>query len=248
MKRSSGPTLEEGATVLSIENINAGYGDMQVLYDITMHVEKGECVAMVGSNGAGKTSLLRIISGLLTPMSGSVRFEGIDLLAQPAHKRAELGIAHVPQGRGILGTLNVMDNLIMGGYNPRTKAQRAEKIERAFESFPKLKQRRHQIAGSLSGGEQQMLAIARALIMDPKLLMLDEPSLGLAPIIVDEVFDTLEQIAKQDVSVLIIEQNLAAAMSIASRGYVIETGHVYMEDSSENLMNNEEIKKAYLGV
>ena len=233
--------------MLEIEKINAGYGDMQVLYDFSLHVNEGECVALVGSNGAGKTSLLRIISGLMVPMSGSVLFEGVDLIKLPPNKRAEIGIAHVPQGRGILGTLNVMDNLLLGGYDKRSKARRIENSERAFEMFPKLKQRRHQIAGSLSGGEQQMLAIARALIMEPKLLMLDEPSLGLAPIVVDEVFEKLEEIAAKGVSILLIEQNLSAAMSIASRGYVIETGRVYMEDSSENLMENEEIKRAYLG-
>lgn len=233
--------------MLEIEKINAGYGDMQVLYDFSLHVNEGECVALVGSNGAGKTSLLRIISGLMVPMSGSILFEGVDLIKLPPNKRAEIGIAHVPQGRGILGTLNVMDNLLLGGYDKRSKARRIENIERAFEMFPKLKQRRHQIAGSLSGGEQQMLAIARALIMEPKLLMLDEPSLGLAPIVVDEVFEKLEEIAAKGVSILLIEQNLSAAMSIASRGYVIETGRVYMEDSSENLMENEEIKRAYLG-
>lgn len=233
--------------MLEIEKINAGYGDMQVLYDFSLHVNEGECVALVGSNGAGKTSLLRIISGLMVPMSGSILFEGVDLIKLPPNKRAEIGIAHVPQGRGILGTLNVMDNLLLGGYDKRSKARRIENIERAFEMFPKLKQRRHQIAGSLSGGEQQMLAIARALIMEPKLFMLDEPSLGLAPIVVDEVFEKLEEIAAKGVSILLIEQNLSAAMSIASRGYVIETGRVYMEDSSENLMENEEIKRAYLG-
>ena len=233
--------------MLSIEHINAGYGDMQVLYDVSLHVEEGECVALVGSNGAGKTMLLRIISGLLTPTTGKITFLGQDLIKLPPNRRAEIGIAHVPQGRGVLGTLDVMDNLLLGGFDKRVKSRRMENIERIFEMFPKLSQRRRQIAGSLSGGEQQMLAVARALIMEPKLLMLDEPSLGLAPIIVDEVFEKLEEIAAQGVSILIIEQNLAAAMSIASRGYVIETGHVCMEDTSENLMNNEDIKKAYLG-
>ena len=234
--------------MLEMKNVNAGYGDLQVLFDVSLRVQPGECVALVGSNGAGKTSLLRIISGLLPIQSGTVTYEGKDLLSQPAHQRAMLGIAHIPQGRGICASLSVMDNLILGGYNKRAKPRRMENIEKSFEMFPRLKERRQQIAGSLSGGEQQMLAIARALIMEPSLLMLDEPSLGLAPIFVEEVFSTIGRICKTGMSVLIIEQNLIAALSIATRGYAIETGRVVLEGTSQELLNNESIKKAYLGI
>lgn len=234
--------------MLEMKNVNAGYGDLQVLFDVSLDVGPGECVALVGSNGAGKTSLLRIISGLLPVKSGSVTFEGTDLLSLPAYKRASLGIAHIPQGRGILGSLNVMDNLILGGYDKRVKPHRMENIEKAFGMFPKLKERRNQIAGSLSGGEQQMLAIARALVMEPRLLMLDEPSLGLAPIVVEEVFDTISQICSTGMAILLIEQNLTAALSIAKRGYTIETGKMVLEGSAEELLGNDEIKKAYLGI
>ena len=234
--------------MLEMKNVNAGYGDLQVLFDVSLHVGAGECVALVGSNGAGKTSLLRIISGLLPVKSGSVTFEGTDLLTLPAYKRASLGIAHIPQGRGILGSLNVMDNLILGGYDKRVKAHRMDNIEKAFEMFPKLKERKNQIAGSLSGGEQQMLAIARALVMEPRLLMLDEPSLGLAPIVVEEVFETIGKICSSGMAILLIEQNLTAALSIAKRGYTIETGKIVLEGSAEELLSNDEIKKAYLGI
>lgn len=234
--------------MLKIEHVNAGYGDLQVLFDINMHVDEGECVALVGSNGAGKTSLLRILSGFMSIMSGSITWDDKDLMKILPQKRAELGIAHIPQGRGVLGTLNVTDNLLLGGYDKRVKAHRDETIEKMFEMFPRLKERRNQIAGSLSGGEQQMLAIARGLVMEPRLLMLDEPSLGLAPIIVEEVFENIEKIKKTGVSVLIIEQNLQAALNIAERGYVLENGHVSLEGSSQNLLNNEEVKKAYLGI
>ena len=228
--------------MLEMKNVNAGYGDLQVLFDVSLRVQPGECVALVGSNGAGKTSLLRIISGLLPIQSGTVTYEGKDLLSQPAHQRAMLGIAHIPQGRGICASLSVMDNLILGGYNKRAKPRRMENIEKSFEMFPRLKERRQQIAGSLSGGEQQMLAIARALIMEPSLLMLDEP------IVVEEVFSTIGRICKTGMSVLIIEQNLIAALSIATRGYAIETGRVVLEGTSQELLNNESIKKAYLGI
>lgn len=234
--------------MLQVEHVNAGYQDLQVLYDLSLYIEEGECVALVGSNGAGKTTLLRIFSGLMRVDSGKIMWYQKDLLKIPSHKRASLGIAHIPQGRGILGTMTVMENLIMGGYDRRVKKEREKNIEEAFWLFPKLKIRSRQIAGSLSGGEQQMLAIARALVMKPKLLMLDEPSLGLAPIIVNEVFETIEKIRKTGVSVLIIEQNLAAAMKIAQRGYVMENGRIILEGTSKELLENEEVKKAYLGI
>ncbi len=234
--------------MLKLENVSAGYGDLQVLFDVSIHVKKGECVALVGSNGAGKTSLLRVVSGFLPITNGNVTFKGENLLSMPTTKRSSVGIAHIPQGRGVLGTLSVMDNLILGGYDKRVKSRRKENIEKAFETFPKLKQRQNQIAGSLSGGEQQMLAIARALVMEPELLMLDEPSLGLAPIVVDEVFEIISRIRDTGMSILIIEQNLLATLQVAQRGYVIETGKVVIEGTSAELMNNEDVKRAYLGL
>ena len=234
--------------MLQLNNICAGYGDLQVLFNVSLHVDAGECVALVGSNGSGKTSLLRILSGFLPITSGEVIWKGQNLLGISAIKRAEVGIAHIPQGRGILGTLNVTDNLMLGGYDKRVKAKRLENIEKAFVMFPRLKERRLQIAGSLSGGEQQMLAIARALIMEPTLLMLDEPSLGLAPIITEEVFKIIAGIRDTGMSILLIEQNLVAALGVAQRGYVLETGNIVLEGPSETLLKDENVKKAYLGI
>ena len=235
-------------SMLDIKNVCAGYGDLQVLYDASLHVQEGECVALVGSNGSGKSTLLRVISGLLPLTSGEIQWFDKDLMRLAAHQRAGLGIAHIPQGRGVLGTMTVIDNLILGGYDKRVKADREQAIEEAFQMFPRLKQRQKQIAGSLSGGEQQMLSIARALVMKPRLLMLDEPSLGLAPIVVEEVFETISEIRQSGMSVLIIEQNLIAAMGIAQRGYVLENGRVMIEGSSQELLNNPDVKKAYLGI
>ena len=234
--------------MLQINDICAGYGDLKVLFDVSLHVDEGECVAIVGSNGVGKTTLLSVIGGHVPAISGEIIWNGVNLLKTPAMKRADLGISHIPQGRGILGTMSVYDNLILGGYCKRVKARRLENIEKSFEIFPKLKERQKQVAGSLSGGEQQMLAIARALIMEPKLLMLDEPSLGLAPIIVEEVFHQIRQIRSTGVSILIIEQNLVAALGVAQRGYVMEHGKVSMSGNSADLLADESIKKAYLGI
>ena len=234
--------------MLKVENVCASYGDLQVLFGVSFEVEEGETIALLGSNGAGKSTILSIISGLVPVQSGKITWFGKNLLEIPAHMRAELGIAHIPQGRGILGTMSVYDNLIMGTYCERVKQKRQEKIEYAFSLFPKLKERSGQIAGSLSGGEQQMLAIARAMCMEPKLLILDEPSLGLAPIVVSEMFQTISSLKKEGVSILIIEQNLVKALSISDRGYVLENGHVTISDTAENIMNNEDVKRAYIGI
>ncbi|MGI6669406.1 MAG: ABC transporter ATP-binding protein [Acetivibrionales bacterium] len=234
--------------MLKIENLNAGYGDLQVLFDINIHVEENEVVTLVGSNGAGKTALLRVISGLERIKSGTVTFMGQDLNNVPAHARASMGISHIPQGRGILGTLTVLENLKMGAYPKKFRHLTEKGIQNAFEMFPILKERQKQLAGSLSGGEQQMLAIARALMTEPKLLMLDEPSLGLAPFLVEEVFGYISEISKRGTSILLVEQNLVQALRVADRAYILETGHVVMEGSAEELMENEEVKKAYLGV
>lgn len=234
--------------MLEVNQVCASYGDLQVLFDVSLQVEKGVCVALLGSNGAGKTTMLSILSGLVPVTSGSITFQGENLLKRKARERADLGIAHIPQGRGIFGTLTVMENLLMGGYCKRVKSRRLENIEKVLDMFPKLRQRQKQIAGSLSGGEQQMLAIARALVMEPTLLMLDEPSLGLAPIVVEEMFEIIKNVREMGMSVLLIEQNLMAALSVAQRGYVIETGHVVLQGSAEELMHNEGVKKAYLGL
>lgn len=234
--------------LLDIKNISAGYGDLQVLFNVSLHVNEGEVVSLVGSNGAGKTTLLRILSGFEPIKGGSITYMGQDLMKVKPNHRAKLGIAHIPQGRGILGTLTVNENLILGAYQKEYRASAPEGMQNAYKMFPILEQRQNQLAGSLSGGEQQMLAIARSLMSHPKLLMLDEPSLGLAPIIVEEMFELITKVSKQGVSILIVEQNLVQALSIADRAYVLETGRVVMEGRAAELLENDAIQKAYLGI
>lgn len=234
--------------MLEIIDISANYGDLNVLRDISITVNDGEIVSLLGSNGAGKTTLLKILSGLMGVTKGEIYFDGVDLLKQPGYERADIGIAHIPQGRGILATLSVEENLILGAYSKNVRAKFEENVEKAYSRFPILKERKNQVAGTLSGGQQQMLAIGRALMMEPKLLMLDEPSLGLAPIIVEEVFEIINQVADEGKAILLVEQNLHQALSIASRGYVIETGDMVISGTAEELLNNEEVRKAYLGV
>jgi len=234
--------------LLELNQVRAGYGDLRVLFDVDMHIDEGEVVALVGSNGAGKTTVLRTISGEIAVTGGSVKWRGEDLAAIPAYARAAMGISHIPQGRGVLGGLSVQDNLILGSYLKRTRPKRSQLMEVVYETFPILKERRTHNAETLSGGQQQMLAIGRAMMMEPELLILDEPSLGLAPIVVDEVFRILRRLKEQGTSMLIIEQNLVKALQIADRGYVLETGSVMLADKSEALINNDEVRKAYLGV
>ena len=235
--------------MLKIENLNAGYGDMQVLFDITMNVEEGEVVSLVGSNGAGKTTILRILSGFLPIKSGTITYCGHDLLKTKPQQRAEIGISHIPQGRGILGTLSVKENLIMGAYPKKVRKTMNVEIERAYNRFPKLRDRQNQMAGTLSGGEQQMLAISRALMIHPKLLMLDEPSLGLAPIVVENMFEIISSVSKEEgISILIVEQNLVQALSVADRAYVLETGKLVMQGPAKELADNPDIQRAYLGL
>lgn len=234
--------------LLNIDKVSAGYGDLKVLFDVSMHVNQGEVVSLVGSNGAGKTTLLRILSGFVPITGGKITFDGKDMLSIKSYDKANNGVAHIPQGRGILGTLSVRENLLMGAYPKHARANAEENIEKSYKMFPILGERRNQLAGSLSGGEQQMLAIARALMIGPKLLMLDEPSLGLAPKIVGEMFEIIADVAKQGVSILIVEQNLVQALSVAKRGYVLETGSIALEGSSEELLGNESVRSAYLGV
>lgn len=234
--------------MLKLNKICAGYGDLRVLFDIDLAVNENEVVALVGSNGAGKTSVLRTISGEIKPKSGSITWFDKDLATKQTYDRAGMGIAHIPQGRGVLGSLTIYDNLVLGSYTKRTKSQRSELIEKVFETFPILKEREKHLAGTLSGGQQQMLAIGRAMMMNPQLLILDEPSLGLAPIVVDEVFRILNRLKETGTSMLIIEQNLVKALQIADRGYVLETGKIMLAGESHKLLNNPDVRKAYLGI
>lgn len=234
--------------MLKIDKINAGYGDLKVLYDVSLNIDEGEVVSLVGANGAGKTTLLRIISGFTPITSGSITYCGKDLMKYKTSERAELGIAHIPQGRGILAKLTVRENLELGAYKKDLYTNLGTALNESYQMFPILKERQNQVAGSLSGGEQQMLAIARALMMKPKLIMMDEPSLGLAPIVVSEVFRIISKVAKAGMSILIVEQNLKKALSVADRGYVLENGVIVKAGSADSLMNDPEVKKAYLGV
>lgn len=234
--------------MLQINELVTGYGDMKVLHGISLQINDGETVALVGSNGAGKTTLLRAISGLIPIWSGSIILDNKNLVGIPAHALPSYGIAHIPQGRGVLGTLSVFDNLMLGAYIPAAKAHRKETLEEVFRLFPILKERQNQLAGTLSGGQQQMLAIGRALMLHPKILILDEPSLGLAPIVVESVFKIITDISKRGVSILVIEQNLIEALGVSSRGYVLETGKIVMEGSSKELLASNRIREAYLGI
>ena len=236
--------------LLSLENVSAGYGDLKVLFGASLEIRESEVVSLVGPNGAGKTTILNIISGFVPITAGKVIYDGKDLTKLKKSERAGAGIAHIPQGRGILDSLTVKENLILGAFSKKEKDKNKlnQDVERLLNRFPILKERENQAAGSLSGGQQQMLAIARALMMEPKLLILDEPSLGLAPIIVKDMFKIISEVSKQGMSILIVEQNLVQALSVATRGYVLETGKIVLEGAAQELLENEEVKKAYLGI
>ena len=233
--------------MLTVENLNVYYGMIHALKNVSFHVEEGEIVALIGANGAGKTTTLQTVSGMLQAKSGSVHFENQDITKMPSHRIVQLGISHVPEGRRMFANLTVYENLRMGAYTRKDKKEIEESLARVYERFPRLKERTRQLAGTLSGGEQQMLAMGRALMSNPRLLLLDEPSMGLSPLLVSEIFDIIESISKQGVTILLVEQNAKKALSIADRGYVLETGNIVMEDSAQALLNNEDIKKAYLG-
>ena len=236
--------------MLEVRGLTVYYGYVNALTDVNIHVDEGEIITLIGSNGAGKTSTLMSISGLAEKTAGQVFFQDRDITKMSPDKIVKLGIAHVPEGRKIFPQLSVRDNLISGTFGKKgiTKAEIATLIERNYELFPRLKEREGQAGGSLSGGEQQMLAIARGLMMDPKLIMLDEPSLGLAPIVVEEIFEMIERIRNEGKTVLLIEQNASMALSVADRGYVLETGKVIMTGTGRELLENPEVKKAYLGI
>ena len=233
--------------MLTVENLNVYYGMIHALKNVSFHVEEGEIVALIGANGDGKTTTLQTVSGMLQAKSGSVHFENQDITKMPSHRIVQLGISHVPEGRRMFANLTVYENLRMGAYTRKDKKEIEESLARVYERFPRLKERTRQLAGTLSGGEQQMLAMGRALMSNPRLLLLDEPSMGLSPLLVSEIFDIIESISKQGVTILLVEQNAKKALSIADRGYVLETGNIVMEDSAQALLNNEDIKKAYLG-
>jgi branched-chain amino acid transport system ATP-binding protein len=234
--------------MLDVSGLQVAYGDLTTLWDVSFTVGEGDLVALVGANGAGKTTTLRAISGLLRPRSGSVRFRGRSLAGVPSHRITDLGIAHVPEGRQLFPMMTVEENLLLGSYPSRARRKRAENLPRVYETFPVLGSRRAQDAGTLSGGEQQMLAIGRALMSDPDLLMLDEPSLGLAPIVVRDVFSVIAQIRSRGVTVLLVEQNVAQALSVADRAYVLENGRVTLQGSGKELLEHDGVRRAYLGV
>ena len=233
--------------MLTVEKLNVYYGMIHALKDVSFHVNEGEIVALIGANGAGKTTTLQTVSGMLQAKSGSVHFENQDITRTPSHRIVQLGISHVPEGRRMFANLTVYENLRMGAYTRKDKKEIEESLSRVYERFPRLKERTRQLAGTLSGGEQQMLAMGRALMSNPRLLLLDEPSMGLSPLLVSEIFDIIEKISNQGVTILLVEQNAKKALSIADRGYVLETGSIVMEDTAQALLNNEAIKKAYLG-
>lgn len=235
-------------TLLKVDNIHTYYGNIQALKGISIEVEEGEIITLIGSNGAGKTTTLRSITGLLTPREGRIYFDGEDITDTKAHELVSKGIAMVPEGRGVFARLTVEENLDMGAYTRTDTVGIKNDLERVYTIFPRLKERRKQVAGTLSGGEQQMLATGRALMTRPRLMLLDEPSMGLAPILVESIFDTIKEINKEGTTILLVEQNALMALSIAQRGYVLKTGEIFLHDKSENLIKNEMVQKAYLGM
>jgi len=240
-------SLDSGAPLLSLKDVVAAYGRIEALQGISLEVRRGEIVAMLGGNGAGKSTTLKTISGLIHPRSGRIELEGKDVTTVPAHRLVRLGIGQAPEGRRIFGRLTVTENLQMGAYTRHDKAEIAADFERVYSLFPRLLERRGQAAGTLSGGEQQMLAIGRALMARPKLLLLDEPSMGLAPNLVEQIFEIIQDINSQGTTILLVEQNAQMALAVASRGYILQTGKIVLADSSAALLANEQVKKAYLG-
>jgi branched-chain amino acid transport system ATP-binding protein len=234
--------------VLVLQGLRAGYGDVEVLRDVSLEVSAGELVALVGANGAGKTTTLRAISGLVRPAGGAIRFAGARIEGRPPHEIVARGLLQVPEGRKIFPSLTVQENLDLGAYRPAARARRPEVRARVFALFPLLAERRRQPAGTLSGGEQQMLAIGRSLMGGPRLLMLDEPSLGLAPLVVDRIFDVIQAINAEGIPVLLVEQNVQRSLAIADRAYVLEQGRVTLAGRGPELLAREDIRKAYLGV
>ena len=234
--------------LLEVKDIHTYYGNIHALKGISVTVEEGEIVTLIGANGAGKTTTLRTISGLIRPRQGNILLQGDDIAQYPAHDLVFKGIAMVPEGRGIFSKMSVLENLEMGAYSRNDKDGIKKDLEWVFELLPRLKERQKQVAGTMSGGEQQMLATARALMTKPKILLMDEPSMGLAPVLVEAIFDTIEKVNKEGTTILLVEQNATMALSIAHRGYVLQTGSIVLTDTAANLQKNEMVQKAYLGI
>lgn len=233
--------------MLSIKDLHVYYGMIHAIKGVSFDVNQGEVIALIGANGAGKTTILHTITGLIPAKEGTIEFEGVDLTKTPAHKIVSMGMAHVPEGRRIFQQLSVYDNLKMGAYTRKDKNEIEESIELVYQRFSRLKERRNQIAGTLSGGEQQMLAMGRALMSRPKIILMDEPSMGLSPLYVNEIFKIIDEISASGTTVLLVEQNAKKALAIANRAYVLETGSITLTGDAKKLMNDEQVKKAYLG-
>jgi branched-chain amino acid transport system ATP-binding protein len=234
--------------MLELRSVDASYGSFQALFGINLEVKAGEAVGVIGPNGAGKTTLMRVISGLIRPTRGSIEMQGADVVATPAHRIVSLGIAHVPENRRLFPRLSVEDNLKMGAFMPEARAKFGERLEVVFALFPRLKERRNQLAGTMSGGEQQMCAIGRALMSDPKLLLLDEPSAGLAPVVVQQVFELVKRIRADGLTVLIVEQNVQQVLRVVDRAYLLEAGTIRISGAASTVMESDTIRQAYLGV
>ncbi len=233
--------------MLEIKNLEVNYGMIKAIRGVSFEVNKGEVIALIGANGAGKTTILHTITGLIAAKHGSIMFDGKELTKTPAHKIVSMGMAHVPEGRRIFQQLTVYENLMMGAYTRKDKAEIAESLAKVYSHFPRLEERKIQVAGTLSGGEQQMLAMGRALMSKPSIILMDEPSMGLSPLYVNEIFDIIQEIRKGGTTVLLVEQNAKKALSIADRAYVLETGTIKLSGLASDLINDESIKKAYLG-
>ena len=233
--------------LLEVSDLKVYYGVIQAIKGISFEVNQGEVVALIGANGAGKTTTLHTVSGLLPAKEGKIIFDGKDISKVPAHKIVSMGMAHVPEGRRIFQELSVLENLKLGAYTRKNKAEIAESIEMVYDKFPRLKERKNQVAGTLSGGEQQMLAMGRALMSKPRIILMDEPSMGLSPLLVSEIFEIIKEIRNSGTTVLLVEQNAKKALSIADRAYVLETGNITLSGDASKLINDESVKKAYLG-
>lgn len=234
--------------MLKVKNLISGYGNVQVLREISFQIEKGELVSILGTNGAGKTTTLRALSGLISAWSGTIEFEGVEIQNKKPDEIVKIGLIHVPEGRKLFSSMTVLENLELGAYHSRTRKNMKKNMEFCFDLFPILKEREKQLAGSMSGGQQQMLAIARGLMSEPRLLLLDEPSTGLSPILTKQVFDIIREIKSQGVTVLLVEQNANQALTMSDRGYVIENGNIVIEGTASELVNNEDLKETYLGI